>query len=239
MRPDHSGSKATTQPRRNRNHRPDDDHRYGDGTPPMLVESGKPVRALAARPEDAQRDKDRSHRESDATHTERIVGPMTSSPSRTRPSGTGTLASFWSTAQPGCVLVRPSANVPTYLNRDPAFRVFIRNMQPGRNRVKRILGVSSLRGTGALDRLHAARFSSRDHSRALAFWGAPNHASPGTRGSSFTTPKQQSSGVIREPWRRRGSSRRGHRPPWSRERRIGKPVGFTRPPSPKEPLCLP
>ena len=57
----------------------------------MLVESGKPVRALAARPEDAQRDKDRSHRESNATHTERIVGPMTSGRSRARPSDTGTL----------------------------------------------------------------------------------------------------------------------------------------------------
>ena len=49
----------------------------------MLVESGKPVRALAARPEDAQHDKDGSHRESDATHAERVVGPLTSGRSRT------------------------------------------------------------------------------------------------------------------------------------------------------------
>src|SRR5579863_2128825 len=89
MRPDHSGSMGTTQPRRNRSDEPDDDHRHRDGTPPMLVESGKPVRALAARPEGAKRDKDGSHRESDATHAERIVGPMTSGRSRTRSSGAG------------------------------------------------------------------------------------------------------------------------------------------------------
>ncbi len=85
---------ATTQPRCNRNDRPDDDQREGDRTPPVLVESGEPVCALTARPEEAQHDEDESHRESDATHLERIVGPLTSGCWRTRRCGAGTLASF-------------------------------------------------------------------------------------------------------------------------------------------------
>ena len=67
-----------TQPRRNRDDRTTDDHRQGNGAPPMLEEGRNSVRALAASPEDAQPDKDGSHRESDATHTERLVGPLTS-----------------------------------------------------------------------------------------------------------------------------------------------------------------
>jgi hypothetical protein len=72
-----SGGMAT-QPRRNGHDGTDDDHRQGDGAPPMFVEGGKSVRALAACPEDAQRDKDGSDRESDATHPERVVGPLAS-----------------------------------------------------------------------------------------------------------------------------------------------------------------
>jgi hypothetical protein len=83
---------ATTQPGRERNDRPDRDHRHGNGTPPMLIESGKAVCALAARPEDAQRDKDGSHRESDASQAARILRPMTSGHPRTRRSGSETLA---------------------------------------------------------------------------------------------------------------------------------------------------